>query len=223
MITTLKPDSVEVYCVTVSPDGKTLACRSNDGNINLWSLATLKHTRTLRADPHAVYSLAFSSDAQTLVSGGWDATVKVWDVATGRNMATLGRHTGHVWMVALSPDGKTLASCGGGLDKPGEIHLWDLPTRKHVRALEAHTLGWVWCLAFTPDGKRLASAGWDRNIRLWQLHSGESDSTPRAHTGNVTSLAFSPDGTTLASCSALQKDLGRITLWRVVNLRGTGR
>jgi WD40 repeat protein len=112
-------------------------------------------------------------------------------------------HEAHCWCVAFSPDGKVLAS---GSDD-GEIGLWEVPTGKEIRRLQAHT--WqVSSLAFSPDCKRLASGSRDRTVRVWDVGTGRELHRLR-HAGEVNAVAYSPDGKTLASAS----EDGTIRIW----------
>ena len=78
-----------VYCVAVSPDGKSLASGARDGPVICWDVGTELPKWT--ADAHKdngngythVMSVAFSPDGKTLASGGWDHTVRLWDAANG--------------------------------------------------------------------------------------------------------------------------------------------
>src|SRR5439155_20146064 len=47
----------------------------------------------------------------------------------------------------------------------------------------------------------LASAGFDSNVKLWDLMTGEEVLTLRGHSSGVRSVAFSRDGNRLASAS----------------------
>ena len=65
--------------VAFSPDGSTLASRSDDKTIRLWDLSSGKGIRTLRHQD-LVSSVAFSPDGTTLVSRSYDKTIKLWIV-----------------------------------------------------------------------------------------------------------------------------------------------
>ena len=67
--------------------------------------------------------------------------------------------------------------------------------------LEGHT-DYVTSVAFSPDGLTLASGSNDRNIKLWDVRTGNQfGPTLEGHVEGVNSVAFSPDGLTLASGS----------------------
>ena len=65
-----------IYSVAFSPDGKVLASGSADKTINLWDVATGKHTQMPTGHLKEIYSVAFSPDAQTLASGSADKRVR---------------------------------------------------------------------------------------------------------------------------------------------------
>jgi WD40 repeat protein len=78
--------------------------------------------------------------------------------------------------------------------------LWDRPTWKLAKTLNAHT-DWVRCLSFTPSGEELVSGSFDKTISLWKIATGEKQYTLTEHAKGVFALAVSPDGRFLASGS----------------------
>jgi WD40 repeat protein len=108
--------------------------------------------------------------------------------------------------VAFSPDGKTLASGGEGLNRKGEVKLWEVATGQENATLKAHA-SHVMAVAFSPDGKLLASGGTSSvgadsgEVKIWDAATGQLKATLRGHARPVVSVAFSPDGETLASGS----------------------
>ena len=109
--------------LSFSPDGKTLASASEDGDVFLWDLATGNAT-AVPGHTESVWGMVFSPDGSTLASraGTSRGKVNIWDVATGLKTVTLGGHEGPVRTVSYSPDGATLAT--GSHDMT--VKLWDL-------------------------------------------------------------------------------------------------
>ncbi len=67
-----------------SPDGKTLAVASREGNVHLWDVATGKLLETLKGHSNSVRAVAFSPDGRTLASGSRDQTIRLWNVEMQR-------------------------------------------------------------------------------------------------------------------------------------------
>ncbi|MEH2425326.1 MAG: hypothetical protein V7K48_31815 [Nostoc sp.] len=196
----------DVWSVSFSPDGKTLASGSADATIKLWNLETGKEIRTLTGHDNNVRSVSFSPDSKTLASGSDDKTIKLWNLETGKEIRTLTGHDNWVSSVSFSPDGKTLAS--GSAD--ATIKLWNLETGKEIHTLTGHDNS-VFSVSFSPDGKTLASGSADKTIKLWNLETGKEIRTLTGHDNFVWSVSFSPDGKTLASGS----DDKTIKLWNL--------
>jgi WD40 repeat protein/transcriptional regulator with XRE-family HTH domain len=181
-----------------SPDERTLASASWNGNISMWEVDSgALLWRSASVDD--VGRLAFAPDGRTLASGSTDAIVRLWDAHSGVNFQRLAGHRGPVYVLAWHPEGSLLAS--GEFD--GQIRLWDMPGDSQQgpstteRVFTGHT-NLVTGLAFAHDGRTLASASWDHSIKLWDV----AGAVQRAHFAThfqCSHLAWSPDGRFLAS------------------------
>ena len=110
IVTTLKGHTTDINYVKFSPDGRTLASSSWDGEIKLWAVRNWKLLGTFHSQSTA--AIDFSPDGKTLASGGREE-VTLWSVDSGENIATLQGHTGWIRGIAFSSDGSTLASSAG--------------------------------------------------------------------------------------------------------------
>jgi hypothetical protein len=181
--------------VAFSPDGKTLASSSEEGNesaLRLWDVNTGRPIRSFEQRNTWVTSVAFSPDGKTIATGSHEQVVKLWDVETGSIIHSFPGHRNTIHSVAFSPDGKTLAS--GSSDH--KVKLWDVKSRKLIRSLDGQSFNVV---AFSPDGKTLAAGGYDRTVKLWDVSDGSLIHSFEGQNYEVHSMAFSPDGKTIAS------------------------
>ena len=198
----------DIVPIALSPDGQTLAIKSNKHRtIYMWDLKSGTHKVNLAGNTTAVKALAFSPDGSIFASGGFGNTVRLWDAKTGKRQKTLIGHTGTVRVLAFSPDGETFAS--GSWDKT--VRLWDINTRKHMATLTGHK-GTVEHLAFSPNGNTLASGSSDGTIMFWDIQTGQQKTT-LTHTqfrSFRSPMVLSSDGKTLVSTE--NKD---ILLWDI--------
>jgi WD40 repeat protein len=209
--------------VAFSPDWKSVACNNGrEGDpFCLLDVATGERHPDGPVGDRGAWAVAFSPDGKVLAAGllKGPAHILLWDVKTGKELARLEGHDGAVCALAFSPDGRLLASTG--LNE-SNARLWDAQTGAQWRRLEWRPAlpeprrrlvghdGVGSLVAFSPDGRTLAVACPDREIRLWELASGQQCCRLVGHQGHVNWLAFSADGKRLATA-----DNATALLWDV--------
>ena len=189
-----------VVSLLFSPDGKTLLSASRDETIGLWDTASGQIIYTLEGHDCTIDSCCFSPDGNFVLLGGSD--MMLLEVATGQHLRTfVHEEFGNFKSARFSPDGSLVLSIN--YDK---AELWEAATGKFLRTLE----GYTYSVCFSPDGSRLLSCGDDRNIKLWDVASGQCIRTFGENT-QAESIIFSPDGK-----KALSNNLNNtIKMWDV--------
>ncbi len=82
---TLKAQQL-LWCMSFSPDGKTIASGNLDNTIRLWNVETGKLKKILIGHTNYINGLAFIADGNTLVSLSGDDTILLWDLTSTANV-----------------------------------------------------------------------------------------------------------------------------------------
>jgi WD40 repeat protein len=185
--------------VVFSPDSRQALSGSYDGTLILWDLDTGEPIYHLEGHTQLVTGVDISSDGSHALSSAYDGTIIYWDLSTGN---VVRRLTGHQFydvegVVFLPGDDQALSH---GTD--ASLILWDLATGQRLRRMTGTTgrvgghLGdtWIVGMAPSPDGRTALSVGWDDQLIVWDLASGESIQRLEGHASNVRDVALSPDG-----------------------------
>src|SRR5205823_5451445 len=126
----------------------------------------------------------FSPDSKRLVSTGL-RNVTVWDLASKKPLKTF-RTPGGAWLwdPTFSRDGRLVAVGDDAVDdnSSGRVRLYDMEKLEELPSLQGHG-DVVACVAFSPDGRTLAAGSWDRQVKIWDLVTGEERITLRPPVG----------------------------------------
>ncbi|XP_078729435.1 uncharacterized protein LOC144945073 isoform X2 [Lampetra fluviatilis] len=146
---------------------------------------------------HSDLVTAVAFHGSYIVSGSRDTTVKLWHAATGTEEANLGGHTGSVTCVAIAP-AATATAIGKALDCADDedflasgssdctVKIWSLRTGQEVRSV--YTYSPVSAIAFLPEPGLLLSASDGGKLDMWDLTTGASVQSFRAHEDAITCL-----------------------------------
>jgi WD40 repeat protein len=145
----------------------------------------------------------FSPDGKTVVTWADGFSVRFWETASGRRLGQIECEEALFGSLAWSPDGRLLASAGtsrnrGEPDGPGAVRLWDVATRKEVRALAWPDEARAGQVAFTPDGKQVVATASDSSVRFWDVATGAEALRFQFGGGALRALALAPGGKLLA-------------------------
>ena len=125
-----KHETGVIYCVVLSPDGRTLAAGTLGRAIWLWDVGSGKTIGSIPvAYGRAISAVAFSPNGKLLASAGEEKPIRLWNAKTGESSGILVGHEEDVLSLSFSPDGRTMAS--GGFDgHGGKLMLWDVKESK---------------------------------------------------------------------------------------------
>lgn len=208
------PDGVAIMFATFGP-GRSVVVGLEDGSVARWDYETATWRWRTSCHARAVAALQRSADGRTFFSYGRDDRACAtdidgrlrWSVALRRPQAEVLHTRQRTGMIIPSPHGDSIA-----VDAWSTVRILDAATGAERSVLEGH-LDRVARVAFSPDGARVASAGWDGDVRVHRVSSGETEWTLEVSDDEVSSIEFLLDGATLRACG---RD-GRVTRWNLRN------
>ena len=106
-----------IYCLTFSPDGKTLVGCGHDPHVWFWNPDDGSVVKTLMTtEQNRVDDVVFSDDGRRLVLGHRNTSATIWSAVTDSQLLSVGvqrPQTGGFCTVALTRDGTRLATNNG--------------------------------------------------------------------------------------------------------------
>jgi Planctomycete cytochrome C/WD domain, G-beta repeat len=201
-----------VLCLSITPDGKTLAAGGCDRAVRIFDLTDgldkAKLVQTVENHADWVLGCALSADGKYLVTAGRDKTAKVWDLKAKESVVTFPEHQNIVYGVAVKADGSVGFSVGA--DK--QLRTWKPSGEgKQVKNAGGHTED-VFKIVAGPKDAIFATSSADKTVRLWDanLTAGKVLS---GLTDYVYAVAFSTDGKLVAGGSYD----GSVAVWKVAD------
>jgi WD40 repeat protein len=183
-----------------SPDGQTIATSANDVPVKLWDAESGSERLVLTSGLGSVDALLFTRDGQSLVTGDQSGAVTLWRVPPFEGSRVMDVHG---FRLAVSPDGRHLAATD-----VQRVDIVEIASGRIASSVEA---GGVMHLQFSPSGEFLAGLCEDRQVRLWNVASGD-EIARRENRTRGDALAVIDDDTVAFSSG----DSG-ITIWNFVD------
>jgi WD40 repeat protein/tRNA A-37 threonylcarbamoyl transferase component Bud32 len=184
----------DVQHVAISPDGKTFALNARNGKIRLKEVQKWEASRELEGQDTEATALAFSPSRNVLAVGDRVGQVRLWNSTGRRTEGFQILHSARVRTLFFTKDGTSLCS----LDAMGVVKRSKIPTGEQITLVRMPTN--YNSIAFSSDASRIA-LGIRREVRVYDLSSGELISTLRGHRETIGGLAYAPGDRLLASGS----------------------
>ncbi len=196
--------NVNSRCIAIDSNGKVFFDGSN--SINIYDLCTGKVEATSINHKYPRTILITPDDKNIITRGGTydrDNMIKIWDLKTKECLLTLEERSYQVFSLAISSNGNKLFCGAEHIYQNVGIHVWDLKTGEQINTFPGHSSYLVQALAISPDGKTIISGANDKNVKAWNVETGELIHTFKntKHSKGVESVAVSPDNKTIVSGS----------------------
>ena len=202
------PEPVPILAIAVNPSGGEIAT-SGYHEINIWRRSDGALLQRITNVAERILSLAYNRNGSSLAAAtGTPGQIGelLWIDRHSNSPVRVLTNTPDVMVaVCFSPVEDLMAA--GGSDNA--IRIYDGSGRER-RIIQQHA-DWIVDLCFSADGKQLLSASRDRTARVFEVGTGELESTYAGHEAPLFAACFVGNGTTAASAGRDRK----IHLWTV--------
>jgi len=197
---------VQLSQIHLSGNGRRLLTIDQRERLTLWNAETGDE---IEMWPERTYFISESRDSRYFASCGDFRYSRIRELQTGREVLTASV-TPDYWNPAFSPEARLFAA-----EMPDRsIKVWLLDDSatfllregtEELRSVPER----MQKIAFSPGGERIAAAHMDRQVTIWDAHTGALLHHLHGHLQWVADVAWSPDGAWLASAGADN----RVILW----------
>ena len=204
-----------VDTLNFSSDGNTLVSQGADNKVYFWHADSGELMQEISDNTNTKYTCDISDDGNTIVVADSNGTIHLCNSQTGDVVRTINLETEldsvattyplrgcqcgtdpdtKLGSVIYSPDNRTIAC----YDNRDTIHLLDMESETFLHTFKTPDRGSVNSYRYSMDGSTLAISN-GLEINVWNVRSGELESTISGYAEVVGNAVFSPDGKTLVS------------------------
>lgn len=155
-----------VLSAAFSADGKHLVTASRDKTVRVSNVEDGQVEATYMNHGAPVLAAVFSQDGKLVFSGGRDRAVHGWRVSDGKEQFRLKEPEGDIQRLIVRSNDLFVASA----DKL--VRQYRIDTKALVRTFEGHR-DWVQSLVVPDAGGLVYSGGFDGEVRVWKIATGE--------------------------------------------------
>lgn len=175
----------EVFCLALTPDGKTLMSLSSDKTMKEWDISTGYCKKTFNTDSHARFA-CYTQDGKGIVTVNRYGIIKIWN-DRGEIVKSHKSNCGEVYSAHISPDGEKIVL---GSNVITEINLL---TGEVIKIYRGHSYK-VNSVQYSKDGMKILSGGSYGELKEWDVTSGGFIRNFEKKTEEITCVSYSPDG-----------------------------
>jgi WD40 repeat protein/DNA-binding CsgD family transcriptional regulator len=194
-VTTTHESSSAVQDIDISPDEQTFALSLNEGaaEAQLREVASGELIHAYKGHSLRVQQVDFSPDGETILSTSSDGSIIFWPTNWEGAMQTV--HVNSNNLIVWHPTRPLIATVGTAHPTIVDttIRLIDTTTGQVIHELVGHE-NTVRGLAFSPDGNYLISGGWDTDIYVWDIETGQQSRIVAEDEFIIMDLTMNDDG-----------------------------
>ncbi len=183
--------------LSVSPNGRWLACGTTTSGIQLFNLnAQNSPPSILQGHKGWVESLIFTPDSKGLFSASTDKSIIYWDLISGTNTVFLSMESTRVRCLAVAPAGRFMY---GGTDD-GQLIRWNLDTKEATVVFRSENNS-IYAVSINSSGSRIAFVDKNGALRVADTRTNGILKVVPAHSARSLDVKFSPDDRQIATTS----------------------
>lgn len=196
--------------LTISPNGRWLACGTTSTGIQLFNLNTGDVTpELLEGHKSWVDALVFAPDSKGLFSSSTDKSIIYYDLIEGTRSVFITMASTKVRCMAVSPAGRFLF---GGTDD-GKLLRWNIDTKEETVIYNSPG-NTIFAVSINSTGSRIAFVDKKGSLRIVDARTNNILRSVTAHSGRIMDVKFSPNDRQIATASVDKT----VKIWDANNL-----